>query len=524
MWLESRRVELPARYTDPSDFLTLFLDCAALAPDAGGPDVLAAQVAQVGEQEEQAGLVRAVAGRLAVHRAVLKALVAATPKPVAKAARKRCSPGDRAGPAPLAGSGTRPQFWDRDEMAMTWLSVRVDLLSGSHTGELWPTPGRVLVVGPQHTFADLSTAIDDAFARWDRSHLYEFTLADGRRIGVPGDDWDAERVLDAARLKVTPTAALGTEFRYVFDLGDYWVHRCTLGPRKVDPRDALGILPDRPLPCFGWGSVPDQYGRRWDGDDGESPEPRPPADPDPMVSFDWPHVVSPGRPRLRGAELPALRSAALRADRAAVRELLGGKHPLALLQHAGDALLAVGVDGLEDLARDVEQRLRERRYDGDRELADMLACRLGGRAPMLRAVRADLDQVADLMGGNLEHDVGGWLDLETGECWPQAMLDVVEDELRPDIDGEPDRWLFVDCEGSRDRWQDRYDFAEGLRPGRLRDRLLDGLEGRGAFGRFSRALNDEPEVLEEWRAFSSERERGRARALIVSCGYLPLPS
>jgi hypothetical protein len=29
------------------------------------------------------------------------------------------------------------------------------------------------------------------------------------------------------------------------------LHRCTAAMRKVDPLDALGIVPDRPLPCFG---------------------------------------------------------------------------------------------------------------------------------------------------------------------------------------------------------------------------------------------------------------------------------
>ena len=154
------------------------------------------------------------------------------------------------------------------DMPKTWLSVRVDLLSGMHTGELWPTPGRILVVGPQHSFADLATAIDDAFARWDRSHLFEFTLPDGRRIGLPDDEWDDQPVLDAARVKVAKTAALGTEFRYVFDLGDDWVHRCTVAPRKVDPLDELGIVPDRPLPSWGWGAIPDQCGRDCDEDDG----------------------------------------------------------------------------------------------------------------------------------------------------------------------------------------------------------------------------------------------------------------
>jgi hypothetical protein len=31
-----------------------------------------------------------------------------------------------------------------------------------------------------HIFKQLADAIDDAFARWDRSHLQEFILADGR--------------------------------------------------------------------------------------------------------------------------------------------------------------------------------------------------------------------------------------------------------------------------------------------------------------------------------------------------------
>ncbi len=30
------------------------------------------------------------------------------------------------------------------------------------------------------------------------------------------------------------------------------------------------------MPYWGWGVIPDQYGRTWDGDDGETP---PPSDP-----------------------------------------------------------------------------------------------------------------------------------------------------------------------------------------------------------------------------------------------------
>src|SRR3954464_9305629 len=61
-------------------------------------------------------------------------------------------------------------------MARTWLSVTVELLGGRGE-ELWPWPGRIFAVGPSHTFMDLANAINDAFARWDRSHLSMFTLA-----------------------------------------------------------------------------------------------------------------------------------------------------------------------------------------------------------------------------------------------------------------------------------------------------------------------------------------------------------
>ena len=41
------------------------------------------------------------------------------------------------------------------------------------------------------TFEQLGKAIDDAFARWDRNHLHEFTLVDGTVI-IPARWWDGE--------------------------------------------------------------------------------------------------------------------------------------------------------------------------------------------------------------------------------------------------------------------------------------------------------------------------------------------
>lgn len=95
---------------------------------------------------------------------------------------------------------------------------------------------------------------------------------------------------------------------------------------------------------------------------------------------------------------------------------------------------------------------------------------------------------------------------------------------RLDVHDEPDRWVWLDCTGSRARWQDRSEFASALRPGPYQERLLAALDGRGAFRRFAKALDEEPEVLAAWRAFSSERDRGRARAALARLGYLAAPS
>ena len=160
-------------------------------------------------------------------------------------------------------------------MSRTWLSIRIDLVEGR--GErLWPRPGRVFAASRSHTFAQLARAIDDTFGRWDLAHLHEFKLADGLRLTTPYDDWEElESSLDDRKVRLG-RLALGQQFTYVFDLGDDWAHLCTVGPERVDPLELLGIVPAQPLPYFGWGSVPDQYGRRWDADDGES---RPPSDP-----------------------------------------------------------------------------------------------------------------------------------------------------------------------------------------------------------------------------------------------------
>lgn len=110
-------------------------------------------------------------------------------------------------------------------------------------------------------------------------------------VGRPGTRGNAGGEQDASQ---PPEGR--EQFAYVFDLGDEWSHLCTVGEKRIDPVAELGGIPDQPIPYWGWGENPDQYGRRWDGDDGESTEPKPPA----RDLSDLPPILPWWGPRQRG--------------------------------------------------------------------------------------------------------------------------------------------------------------------------------------------------------------------------------
>jgi hypothetical protein len=153
-------------------------------------------------------------------------------------------------------------------VARTWLQVEVVLVGAA--GDQLRDPGRVFVVGPSHSFEQLADAINTAFGRWDLSHLHEFELAGGRKIGYPDDEFAPEVVWeDQAKIKVASEVGPAEEFSFTFDFGEGWLHRCRVMAEKIEPREYVGEgpLPKAPLPIFGWGWLPDQY-RREHPDDG----------------------------------------------------------------------------------------------------------------------------------------------------------------------------------------------------------------------------------------------------------------
>ncbi|MGH8908822.1 MAG: IS1096 element passenger TnpR family protein [Egibacteraceae bacterium] len=162
-----------------------------------------------------------------------------------------------------------------------WMTIRV-ALTGHEGVRLVPQPGRVLLVHADHSFADLADAIDTAFARWDLTPVHEFAV-EGRRLAAEPEA--SESVEDSDEVTVGEVGLRpGARFSYVFDPQRRWTHDCTVQRVGVDPYELTGDEPELPTPLLGWGTIPDQYGRRSE-DEGEEPLTTPDFD-DLMDDFD----------------------------------------------------------------------------------------------------------------------------------------------------------------------------------------------------------------------------------------------
>ena len=411
-------------------------------------------------------------------------------------------------------------------MARRWISIRVELLGGRGE-ELWPYPGRVFAVGPAHTFADLARAIDNAFARWDLSHLSLFTLADGRAVtdAETGADLATSAIgelpaaaLDIEVAKVMRTVEQGAQFRYVFDLGDDWTHCCTVDAGDIDPADVLGVLPPAPMAYWGWGTIPDQYDRRWAEDDGEGRAPSRPRQRHAMLGVGWPG----GGERSPLVNVDQLRLAAASGDVAGIVAALEGHEVSEVLQRAGLAVqvaLQADLDRVSSLAISLVQQLQIRNLPGDEELAQDLLAGVQGEPPPGQLLPVDLEELSGLIEGDPASNEGGFLDLQTGEVVPAFMIDeaMVGADAVIDFDADPDRWLRVPCEGSRAGWEDMAAYVAGVADSRLREQLERAIEGKGAYRRFRDLIGDTG-LRQTWQEFSDERQIGRARAYLAEQG------
>jgi Uncharacterised protein family (UPF0158) len=223
-----------------------------------------------------------------------------------------------------------------------------------------------------------------------------------------------------------------------------------------------------------------------------------------------------------------LRGALARGDGAGVVHIQAGRPwPDDTLQLIGDGLLVAlrqQVEGACDLAAQCAAMLRTRGWEGDEELADSLQARLGTAPPrLLKPLVVDLEELAMVLEGD-PVEGGGRIDLTTGEVWPQAAIDyAVEAGEVDEEDDDPDRWLWVHCEGSRAGYRDMEWFISDLEDADVADRLSIAISGRGAFRRFKDTLSRWPDLMSRWFAFSEDRQRGRARAWLSDEGYAASP-
>lgn len=269
-------------------------------------------------------------------------------------------------------------------MAKTWLSITVELLHGRGE-DLSPQPGRTFAVGPSHTFDDFAQAINTAFARWDLNHLNQFTFADGTVITDPESALELLssgagpmlRTLNIYSTKMSRTVKPGDEFQFVFDLGDFWSHRCTVNTNKVDPMEFFGVRPTLPTAYWGWGTIPDQYGRRWMDDDGDPDTLYEPGAPDPMSSYMWPECEP-----IPPEAVEIVRKATKSRDKVAFFNAMVGYQIEDYLQEfatASEMLLDDRTDQHEAIVLSFINRLTRRRGPGDAELAKTLLAKLRER-------------------------------------------------------------------------------------------------------------------------------------------------
>lgn len=236
-----------------------------------------------------------------------------------------------------------------------------------------------------------------------------------------------------------------------------------------------------------------------------------------MLVHGWP-----ARESLPELDLSEVRGAIAKGDVAAFLAAVQGRDIDDALQQVGEGIpwaLEADRPAAEPVAVSLVNRLLTRDAEGDHVLAEDLTAALRGEPLTGRVVAVDLDQLSSLLEGDATMSSGGLLDLHSGESMPQEALDpaVVGEDYAVDVEEDPDRWLHVDCLGSRDGWRDMAAFAQRQRSAQLRERLERAIEGRGAFRRFRDVIHEE-DLATQWYAFANDRQAGRARQWLADEG------
>lgn len=131
----------------------------------------------------------------------------------------------------------------------------------------------------------------------------------------------------------------------------------------------------------------------------------------------------------------------------------------------------------------------------------------------MRKIKANLSELIDAFDDCCIGDEF-YLDVKSGELLrvsDEFMETEETEEIYERLDDEPERYLSIPTESSREGYQDMVAFAESLEDKNLKEKLWIALDGRGAFRRFKDVLLGYPEKREEWFEFQDERLERRVR-------------
>src|SRR5919202_2779090 len=105
---------------------------------------------------------------------------------------------------------------------------------------------------------------------------------------------------------------------------------------------------------------------------------------------------------------------------------------------------------------------------------------------------------------------------------PDWMRDVLAEADRVER-GFGTRYIRVPRDETHDAYRDMEDFILTVGDERLRERLSDAIDERGAFGRFKRVLSAYDDERERWFAFKDARLRERIVAWLADERIVPIP-
>jgi hypothetical protein len=129
----------------------------------------------------------------------------------------------------------------------------------------------------------------------------------------------------------------------------------------------------------------------------------------------------------------------------------------------------------------------------------------------MKKVKADLSELIDAFE-NCRVGYEYFLDLRTGEVFyiSDEWMDSDEiEEIGKRLESEPERYLSIPTDSSREGYQDMVAFTEEVEDENLKEKLWIALDGKGAFRRFKDVIAGYPDERERWFEFKENRVKQR---------------